>query len=182
MSLVDYRATRSTRTGHRLSTKTTKRDTHFLSGWPKKSPNFLFTTTMVFPKSLKLMNSGSEDTNLSQCWLDSPLELPNPLRARGGRPEGLPNGWGWSEGPFWGVRVLVSATNGKLVSQPTAFWLPRGFLDMGKSGQWGGTGKGSLVLKAAIFCTVGTWRGERILFVDKLRALALTTGNLDKAS
>ena len=33
---------------------------HWLSGWPKKSPNFLFTTKMVLPKSLKSMNSGSE--------------------------------------------------------------------------------------------------------------------------
>ena len=36
-------------------------DTHWLSGWPKKSPNFVFTTEMVFPKSLKFMNSGSQD-------------------------------------------------------------------------------------------------------------------------
>ena len=28
--------------------------------WPKKSPNFIFSTKMVFPKSLKFMNSGSE--------------------------------------------------------------------------------------------------------------------------
>ena len=34
--------------------------THLLSGWPKKSPNFIFATKMVFPKSLKFMNSGSE--------------------------------------------------------------------------------------------------------------------------
>ena len=34
--------------------------THLLSGWPKKSSNFIFTTKMVFPKSLKFMNSGSE--------------------------------------------------------------------------------------------------------------------------
>ena len=33
---------------------------HRLSGWPKKSPNFIFTTKMVFPKSLNCMNSGSE--------------------------------------------------------------------------------------------------------------------------
>ena len=33
---------------------------HWLSGWPKKSPNFIFTTKLVFPKSLKFMNSGSE--------------------------------------------------------------------------------------------------------------------------
>ena len=32
---------------------------HLLSGWPKKS-NFIFTTKIVFPKSLKSMNSGSE--------------------------------------------------------------------------------------------------------------------------
>ena len=37
-----------------------KERTHLLSGWPKKSPNFLFTTKMVFPKSLKFMKSGSE--------------------------------------------------------------------------------------------------------------------------
>ena len=34
--------------------------THWLSGWPKKSPNFFFTTKVVFPKSLKFMNSGNE--------------------------------------------------------------------------------------------------------------------------
>ena len=34
--------------------------THLLSGWPKKSSNFIFTTQLVFPKSLKFMNSGSE--------------------------------------------------------------------------------------------------------------------------
>ena len=35
--------------------------THWLSGWPKKSPNFFCTTKMVqTPKSLKFMNSGSE--------------------------------------------------------------------------------------------------------------------------
>ena len=34
--------------------------THLLSGWPKNSSNFIFTTKMVFPKSLKIMNSGSE--------------------------------------------------------------------------------------------------------------------------
>ena len=33
---------------------------HWLSGWPQKSPNFIFTTKMIFPKSLKFMNSGSE--------------------------------------------------------------------------------------------------------------------------
>ena len=33
---------------------------HWLSGWPKKSPNFMFTTKTVFPESLKFMNSGSE--------------------------------------------------------------------------------------------------------------------------
>ena len=33
---------------------------HWLSGWPKKSPNFIFATKMVIPKSLKFMNSGSE--------------------------------------------------------------------------------------------------------------------------
>ena len=37
-----------------------KRIAHWLSGWPKKSPNFVFTTKMVFPKSLKFMNSGSQ--------------------------------------------------------------------------------------------------------------------------
>ena len=34
--------------------------TRWLSGFPEKSPNFLFTTKIVFPKSLKFMNSGSE--------------------------------------------------------------------------------------------------------------------------
>ena len=33
---------------------------HWLSGWPKKYPHFIFTTRMVFPKSLKFMSSGSE--------------------------------------------------------------------------------------------------------------------------
>ena len=32
---------------------------HLPSGWPQNSPNFIFTTTMVFPNSLKFMNSGS---------------------------------------------------------------------------------------------------------------------------
>ena len=31
-----------------------------LSGWPTKSSNFIFTTKLVFPKSLKFMNSGSD--------------------------------------------------------------------------------------------------------------------------
>ena len=34
---------------------------HWLSGWPKNSSNFTFTTKIVFPKSLKFMNSGSEN-------------------------------------------------------------------------------------------------------------------------
>ena len=34
---------------------------HLLSGWPKKSQNFIFATKMVFPKSLKFLNSGSEE-------------------------------------------------------------------------------------------------------------------------
>ena len=33
---------------------------HRLSGWSKKSQNFIFTTKMVFPESLKFMNSESE--------------------------------------------------------------------------------------------------------------------------
>ena len=50
---------------------------HWLSGWPKQSPSFIFTTKMVFPKSLKFMNSGSESSshlfkepwnNISICW------------------------------------------------------------------------------------------------------------------
>ena len=41
---------------HRLMTPMA----HLLSGWPKKSSNFIFTTKMVIPKSLKFMNSGSE--------------------------------------------------------------------------------------------------------------------------
>ena len=32
----------------------------WLSGWPKKSSNSIVPTNMVFPKSLKFMNSGSE--------------------------------------------------------------------------------------------------------------------------
>ena len=40
--------------------------THWLSGWPKRSPNFIFTTQMVFPKSLKFMNSGTEPTCFEQ--------------------------------------------------------------------------------------------------------------------
>ena len=35
--------------------------THLLSGWPRKSPNFIFTTKMVFPKSLKFMNVSARD-------------------------------------------------------------------------------------------------------------------------
>ena len=38
------------------------RHTHWLSGWPKKGPNFLFTTKIVFQKSLQFINSGSEHT------------------------------------------------------------------------------------------------------------------------
>ena len=38
-------------------------ETHWLSGWPKKSPNFIFTTKMVFPKSLKFMSSGSQESS-----------------------------------------------------------------------------------------------------------------------
>ena len=34
---------------------------HWLSRWPKKSPNLIFTTKTVFPKSLEFMNSGSEE-------------------------------------------------------------------------------------------------------------------------
>ena len=37
-----------------------RRVPHLLSGWPKKSSNFIFTTKMIFPKRLKFMNSGSE--------------------------------------------------------------------------------------------------------------------------
>ena len=33
---------------------------HWLSAWPRKSSNFIFTTKMVFPKGLKFMNPGSE--------------------------------------------------------------------------------------------------------------------------
>ena len=43
--------------------------THWLSGWPKKSPNFVFTTKMVFPKSLKFMNSGSESRTPQMAFL-----------------------------------------------------------------------------------------------------------------
>ena len=39
-----------------------KKPTHWLSGRPEKSPSCIFTTNMVFPKSLKFMNSGSETT------------------------------------------------------------------------------------------------------------------------
>ena len=35
-------------------------NSHLLSGWPKKSPNFIFITKMVFPQGLKFINSGSE--------------------------------------------------------------------------------------------------------------------------
>ena len=33
---------------------------HWLSGWPQKSPNFFCTTKTVLPKSLRFMNSGTE--------------------------------------------------------------------------------------------------------------------------
>ena len=36
-------------------------------GMAKKSPNFIFATKMVFPKSLKFMNSGSELCNCVAC-------------------------------------------------------------------------------------------------------------------
>ena len=44
-----------------------KREPHWLSGWPKKSSNFIITTKMVFPKSLKFMNSGSEEPEEQQA-------------------------------------------------------------------------------------------------------------------
>ena len=43
-----------------FSQKKKKRRAHWLSGWPHKCKNFIFTANMVFPKSLKFMNSGSE--------------------------------------------------------------------------------------------------------------------------
>ena len=46
---------------------------HWLSGWPKKSPNFIFATKVVFPKSLKVMNSGSGQF----CLLKEPLHAWN---------------------------------------------------------------------------------------------------------
>ena len=63
--------------------------THWLSGWPKKSPNFIFATKMVIPKSLKFMNSGSElmGTTKSSASKRSSLR-PNSifLRGRQGQP------------------------------------------------------------------------------------------------
>ena len=61
--------------------------THLLSGWPKKSSNFIFTTKMVFPKSLKFMNSGSEVIKTSKptvgiSWPLAVLLAPTPLRLR----------------------------------------------------------------------------------------------------
>ena len=50
-----------------------KRAGHLLSGWPKKSSNFIFITKMVFPKSLKFMNSGSEDGPWTEKLLRGPL-------------------------------------------------------------------------------------------------------------
>ena len=45
----------------RKPNKATECLSHLLSGWPKKSSNFIFTTKVVFPKKfIKFMNSGSE--------------------------------------------------------------------------------------------------------------------------
>ena len=53
---------------------------HLLSGWPKKSLNFIFTTKLVFPKSLKFMNSGSEIVALWHLLSgNTNLCLPSPL-------------------------------------------------------------------------------------------------------
>ena len=57
--------------------------THWLSGWPKKSPNFRLTTKMVFPKSLKFMNSGSQ-VNTSQKGV---LHVAKPCPAAASRVE-----------------------------------------------------------------------------------------------
>ena len=68
---------------------TSRRCAHLLSGWPKKkSPNFIFTSKMVFPKCLKFMNSGSECVeckvryDLSTPHLEQfgPAQTPPPLR------------------------------------------------------------------------------------------------------
>ena len=40
---------------------------HLPSGWPQTNPNFIFTTKMVFPKSFKFMNSGSEELTALWC-------------------------------------------------------------------------------------------------------------------
>ena len=50
---------------------------HLLSGWPKKSPNFIFATKMVFPKSLKFMNSGSESLNPESSKLGIYTRVPS---------------------------------------------------------------------------------------------------------
>ena len=61
--------------------------THLPSGWPKKSPNFIFTTKMVFTKSLKSRNSGSETKGQKQTPATQRSHLPLPeRRARGNSP------------------------------------------------------------------------------------------------
>ena len=69
--------------------KTTKSS---LAQWmaQTKSPNFAFATKMVFPKSLKLMNSGSENGICPSAFLaglpfaapGSPRRVPGPPGAR----------------------------------------------------------------------------------------------------
>ena len=68
-----------------------------LSGWPRKSSNFIYTTKLVFPKSLKFMNSGSEIPLASWVKKASPRQelcassatSPRACRARGKRFEAV---------------------------------------------------------------------------------------------
>ena len=66
---------------------------HLLSGWPKKSPSVLFTTKMVFPESLKSINSGSEywDTLGLHSCLNSLVLIERTEQVRSlGLPSGSP--------------------------------------------------------------------------------------------
>ena len=82
---------------------------HRLSGWPKKSPNFIFTTKMVFPKSLKFMNSGSEAKMGGEFTYQSkwdPKTVLTTATSRGRR--GAANSCQASSGRPWRVRWTQS--------------------------------------------------------------------------
>ena len=62
--------------------------TQLLSGWPQKSSSFIFTTKMIFPKTLKFMNSGSQCTDVQWrrsgiSWRSSSVPAASKKKARG---------------------------------------------------------------------------------------------------